>query len=157
EREARVHACGWNAEARGPLEAAGIRGRRIRGAFRARRAGPCAALHHRTGPRHRGVDAAARRGRPVPLGPRAMPKHVLIVGAGVVGLSTAWHAAQRGHQVTVLDKEDAASAGCSFGNAGIVCPSHFVPLAAPGMVALGLRYMWDPESPFYVKPRLDPE
>jgi len=39
----------------------------------------------------------------------------------------------------------------------MVVPSHFVPLAAPGMVALGLKWMWNPESPFYIKPRLDPE
>lgn len=39
----------------------------------------------------------------------------------------------------------------------MVVPSHFVPLAAPGMVALGFRWMWNPESPFYIKPRLDPE
>jgi D-amino-acid dehydrogenase len=44
--------------------------------------------------------------------------------------------------------------GCSYGNAGMVVPSHFIPLAAPGMVALGLKWMWNPESPFYIKPRL---
>ena len=83
-----------------------------------------------------------------------MSKHVLIIGAGVIGLSTAYYAARRGHRVTVLDREAAAHEGCSFGNAGMVVPSHFVPLAAPGMVALGLKWMWNPESPFYVKPRL---
>src|SRR5450432_4145708 len=36
----------------------------------------------------------------------------------------------------------------------MIVPSHFTPLAAPGMVALGLKWMWNPESPFYVKPRL---
>src|ERR1041384_2607943 len=39
----------------------------------------------------------------------------------------------------------------------MIVPSHFVPLAAPGMVALGLKWMWNPESPFYVKPRLNLE
>ncbi len=84
-----------------------------------------------------------------------MSKRVLIVGAGVVGLSAAWHAAQKGHSVTVVDGGAPDDPGCSFGNAGMVTPSHFVPLAAPGMVALGLRYMLDPAGPFYVKPRLD--
>src|SRR5205085_2635911 len=42
----------------------------------------------------------------------------------------------------------------SFGNAGMVVPSHVIPLAAPGMVAQGLKWMWNPESPFYIKPRL---
>jgi D-amino-acid dehydrogenase len=77
---------------------------------------------------------------------------VLIVGGGVVGLSTAYHAAGKGHRVTVLDRGGPASENCSFGNAGMVVPSHFVPLAAPGMVGLALRQMWRPDSPFYVKP-----
>jgi len=59
--------------------------------------------------------------------------------------------------VTVIDRQAEDRDGCSFGNAGMVVPSHFVPLAAPGMVALGFRWMWNPESPFYIKPRLDPE
>ena len=59
--------------------------------------------------------------------------------------------------VTVVDRQAEDRDGCSFGNAGMVVPSHFVPLAAPGMVALGFRWMWNPESPFYIKPRLDPE
>jgi D-amino-acid dehydrogenase len=47
--------------------------------------------------------------------------------------------------------------GCSFQNAGMLVTSHFVPLAAPGMVALALKWMWNPASPFYVKPRLSPD
>ena len=83
-----------------------------------------------------------------------MSKHIFIVGGGVIGLSTAYYCAQRGHRVTVLDRNPARREGCSFGNAGLIVPSHIVPLAAPGMVALGLKWMWSPESPFYVKPRL---
>jgi D-amino-acid dehydrogenase len=82
-----------------------------------------------------------------------MSKRVVIIGAGVVGLSVAWYAARRGHVVTVIERGAAEGDGCSFGNAGMVVPSHFVPLAAPGMVAKGLRWMWSPESPFYVRPR----
>lgn len=82
-------------------------------------------------------------------------KHVLVVGGGVVGLSTAYYAARRGHRVTLLDRASADHEGCSYGNAGYVVPSHFVPLAAPGMVALGLKWMLRPDSPFYIKPRLD--
>jgi len=48
----------------------------------------------------------------------------------------------------VLDRNPEQRDGCSFGNAGMVVPSHFVSLAAPGMVALGLKWMWNPESPF---------
>src|SRR3954462_5521741 len=81
-------------------------------------------------------------------------KEILIIGGGVVGLSTAYYCLQRGHQVTVLDRGGPEDENCSYGNAGMIVPSHFVPLAAPGMVRLGLKWMWNPESPFYVKPRL---
>ena len=84
-----------------------------------------------------------------------MSKSILIIGSGVIGLSTACYCARRGHRVTVLDRNPEQRDGCSFGNAGMVVPSHFVPLAAPGMVALGLKWMWNPESPFYIKPRLN--
>lgn len=83
-----------------------------------------------------------------------MAKRVLIVGGGIIGLATAYHALGRGHQVTVVDRGAAGQDGCSFGNAGMIVPSHVVPLAAPGMVRLGLKWMWNPESPFWIKPRL---
>ena len=82
-------------------------------------------------------------------------KHILIVGGGVIGLCMAYYARQRGHRVTVLERGGPEHDSCSLGNAGMVVPSHFVPLAAPGMVAMGLRMMGNPESPFYIKPRLD--
>ena len=79
---------------------------------------------------------------------------VVVVGAGVIGLFSALNAVRRGFDVTVVDREPAGQRGCSFGNAGMLVPSHFVPLAAPGMVRLGLRMMMNPASPFHVKPRL---
>lgn len=84
-----------------------------------------------------------------------MGKQVVIIGSGVIGLCTAYYSARKGHSVTLLERESAAHEGCSFGNAGLIVPSHIVPLAAPGVVSLGLRMMWNPESPFYIKPRLD--
>jgi D-amino-acid dehydrogenase len=86
-----------------------------------------------------------------------MNKRVLIIGGGVIGLSTAYYCARRGFAVTLVERKPAQRDGCSFGNAGMVVPSHFVPLAAPGMVALGLKWMWNPASPFYIKPRLSGE
>lgn len=83
--------------------------------------------------------------------------HVIVLGAGVIGLCTALETAKRGHRVTVIDRAGEERSGCSYGNAGMIVPSHFVPLAAPGMVALGLKWMWNPESPFYIKPSLNPE
>ena len=84
-------------------------------------------------------------------------KKVLIIGGGVIGLATAYYCARRGWAVTVIERRPAQRDGCSFGNAGMIVPSHFIPLAAPGMVALGLKWMWNPESPFYIKPRLSLE
>ena len=84
-------------------------------------------------------------------------KHVVVIGAGVIGVCSAFYLVRHGYKVTIVDRNEAAHEGCSFGNAGMVVPSHFVPLAAPGMVALGLKWMWNPESPFWVKPRLSPE
>ena len=77
---------------------------------------------------------------------------VIIIGGGIIGLSSAYYLQQSGHQVTVIDKTD-ISDNCSYGNAGYVCPSHFISLATPGIVVQGLKWMFDPTSPFYVKPR----
>lgn len=77
-----------------------------------------------------------------------MSKHVVVIGAGVVGLCSAHELLARGFRVTVLEKENNPVTGCSYGNGGIVVPSHFVPLAAPGMMAMGLKMMANPKSPF---------
>ena len=79
---------------------------------------------------------------------------VTIIGGGIIGLSSAWFLSEAGHEVTVIDRTDMQN-NCSYGNAGYVCPSHFVPLATPGIVKQGLKWMWNPESPFYVQPRPD--
>lgn len=84
-----------------------------------------------------------------------MSRSVAIVGGGVIGLCTAYYCARRGLDVTVIEAKSAQRDGCSFGNAGILAASHIVPLAAPGMIGLGLKWMWNPASPFYIKPRLD--
>ena len=51
---------------------------------------------------------------------------MVILGGGVIGLCTAWYCAGRGHRVTVIDRNPAVRDGCSFGNAGMIVPSHFV-------------------------------
>lgn len=80
---------------------------------------------------------------------------VIVIGAGIIGLSTAYYLQQEGWEVTIIEKGD-LSDNCSFGNAGMLVPSHFVPLAAPGMLAKGIRWMFNSKSPFYVKPSLNP-
>jgi D-amino-acid dehydrogenase len=82
-------------------------------------------------------------------------KSVVIVGGGVIGLCTAWYALQKGHKVTLVERGAPDHDCCSLGNAGYITPSHFVPLAAPGMVAVGMKMMLRSDSPFYVRPRLD--
>jgi len=84
-----------------------------------------------------------------------MSKRIAIVGGGVIGLCTAYYAAERGHRVSLFDRAAETDLGCSYGNAGMITPSHFVPLAAPGAIRLALKWMWNPESPFYMRPRLD--
>ena len=86
-----------------------------------------------------------------------MTKRVLIIGGGIIGLSVAHYCALKGHQVTVVERGAAERNGCSFANAGMIVPSHFIPLASPGVVQLGLRWMWNPEGPFHVQPRFSSE
>jgi len=80
-------------------------------------------------------------------------KHVVVIGGGIIGLSSALYLRESGCEVTVLDKDDFLD-NCSYGNAGYVCPSHFIPLATPGIVKQGLKWMLNSRSPFYVQPRL---
>ncbi len=81
-----------------------------------------------------------------------MPKSdVIVIGGGAIGLSSAYYLNRAGYSVTVLDDQSSDQIGsCSWGNAGMVCPSHFVPLAAPGVVKQGLKWLMDPESPFSI-------
>lgn len=80
-------------------------------------------------------------------------KNVIVIGGGIIGLSAAFYLQQSGCRVAVLDKADFLD-NCSYGNAGYVCPSHFIPLATPGIVKQGLKWMLNSKSPFYVQPRL---
>jgi len=79
-----------------------------------------------------------------------------IIGGGVIGLFSAYYLHKSGWEVDVLEQGD-LSDNCSFGNAGMITPSHFVPLASPGMVEQGIRWMLNSKSPFYVKPSLNPD
>ena len=79
---------------------------------------------------------------------------VVIIGAGVIGICTAYFLSQSGRKILVVDKDEVCS-GCSYGNAGLIVPSYCVPLAEPGVIKKGMKWMLNPESPFYIKPRLD--
>jgi len=81
---------------------------------------------------------------------------IVIIGGGAVGLATAYALRRDGHSITLLDRDQPGKA-CSLHNAGLLVPSHFVPMAHPGVISQGMKWMLDPESPFYIKPRLDRE
>jgi D-amino-acid dehydrogenase len=85
-----------------------------------------------------------------------MGKSVLVIGGGIVGLSCAYYLQKEGHAVTVIDKS-AMEGGASYVNAGYLTPSHIIPLASPGMMAKGIKWMFNSSSPFYMRPRLDPD
>lgn len=76
-----------------------------------------------------------------------------IIGGGIVGLSSAYYLRKAGTEVIVFDNGD-FTGGCSWGNAGMVVPSHVIPLASPGMISKGIRWMFNSESPFYVRLQL---
>jgi len=82
-------------------------------------------------------------------------KSVVICGGGIVGLSCAYYLALDGWSVTVVERNAEGADSCAQGSAGYVSPSHVVPLAAPGMVWNGLKWMLSSKSPFYIRPRLD--
>lgn len=83
-----------------------------------------------------------------------MSKKVIIIGGGIVGLSTAYYLQKEGCEVTVIDKSN-FSQGASYVNAGYITPSHIISLAAPGMISKGIKWMFNSASPFYIKPRWD--
>jgi D-amino-acid dehydrogenase len=83
-----------------------------------------------------------------------MSKKVVIIGGGIMGVCTAYYLHKEGHEVTIIDKSNFSS-GASYVNAGYITPSHIISLAAPGIITKGLKWMFNPSSPFYIKPRLD--
>jgi len=79
---------------------------------------------------------------------------ILVIGGGAIGVCCAHYLTHSGRQVYLIEKGD-IGCGASLGNAGLVIPGQSVPLAAPGVISKGLKWMLDPESPFYIKPRLE--
>ncbi|MEN2281776.1 FAD-dependent oxidoreductase [Algoriphagus sp. SE2] len=81
-------------------------------------------------------------------------KPTIIIGGGIIGLFTAYFLQKEGVEVLIIDKEDLKD-NCSTGNAGMIVPSHIIPLAAPGMISKGISWMFSSKSPFYIHPRFD--
>ncbi len=80
---------------------------------------------------------------------------VLVLGSGVIGVSSAWYLARAGHQVTVLDRQPAAGLETSFANAGQVSPGYSAPWAGPGIPVKALKWLMMRHRPLVLWPRLD--
>jgi len=79
---------------------------------------------------------------------------VIVIGGGIIGVCTAYFLAEKGVNVILLERDEICS-GASYGNAGLIVPSHSVPLSTPGVIEKGLKWLLNPESPLYIRFRLD--
>lgn len=83
--------------------------------------------------------------------------HVLVLGSGVIGITSAWYLARAGHQVTVIDRQPGAGLETSFGNAGMISPGYSSPWAAPGVPIKALKWMLAKHAPLAITPTADPQ
>ncbi|HET6906000.1 MAG TPA: D-amino acid dehydrogenase [Rhodanobacteraceae bacterium] len=81
---------------------------------------------------------------------------VLVLGSGVIGVSSAWYLARAGFDVTVVDREAGPGRETSFANAGQISPGYASPWAAPGVPLKALKWLFTTHSPLVIKPGLDP-
>ena len=82
--------------------------------------------------------------------------HVIVVGAGIIGVCSAYYLRQRGFEVTVIERRSGVAQEASFGNAGIIAPGYVTPWASPGMPRKVLSYMFSSESPVLFRPNANP-
>jgi D-amino-acid dehydrogenase len=80
---------------------------------------------------------------------------VVVLGAGVIGVTSAWYLAKAGHEVTVIDRQPAAALETSFANAGEISPGYSSPWAAPGIPVKALKWMFMEHAPLIIQPRMD--
>jgi D-amino-acid dehydrogenase len=78
--------------------------------------------------------------------------HVIVLGAGVIGVTQAWYLAEAGHQVTVIDRQAAPALETSFANAGEISPGYSAPWAAPGVPLKALKWMFERHAPLIIDP-----
>ena len=84
---------------------------------------------------------------------KAKKVDVLVLGAGIVGMTIAHELQRSGRKVTVVDRAPEVGLGCSYGNAGWITPCFSMPLPQPGMFLKSIGWLLDPESPLYIKPQ----
>jgi D-amino-acid dehydrogenase len=82
---------------------------------------------------------------------------VIVLGSGVVGLTSAWYLAQAGHQVTVVDRQAQSAEETSFANAGQISYGYSSPWAAPGVPLKAMKWLTQKHSPLIIKPGTSPE
>lgn len=81
---------------------------------------------------------------------------VLVLGSGVVGVTSAHYLAEAGHEVEVIDRQSGPALETSFGNAGEVSPGYASPWAGPGIPAKAIKWLLMKHGPLVVRPKLDP-
>ena len=77
---------------------------------------------------------------------------VLVLGSGVIGVTSAWYLAKAGHEVTVVDREAGPALGTSFANAGQISPGYASPWAAPGVPLKAIKWMFQKHAPLSIRP-----
>ncbi|WP_296221653.1 D-amino acid dehydrogenase, partial [uncultured Sphingomonas sp.] len=82
---------------------------------------------------------------------------VVVLGAGVIGVTAAYYLRQEGHEVVVVDRQPAAALETSFGNAGEISPGYASPWAAPGIPAKAIKWLMMRHAPLILRPKLDPQ
>ncbi len=80
---------------------------------------------------------------------------VVVLGAGVIGVTSAWYLAKAGHEVTVIDRQAAPALETSFANAGEISPGYASPWAAPGIPVKAIKWMFQEHAPLIIQPRPD--
>lgn len=81
---------------------------------------------------------------------------VVVIGAGIIGVTTAYNLRRDGHDVTVVERRSGVAQETSFANAGVMAPSYVAPWAQPGMPGKVLAYLFNAEAPIIFRPSLDP-
>ena len=84
-------------------------------------------------------------------------QRVLVLGGGVIGVTSAWYLAQAGFEVTVVDREPGPARSTSYANAGQISPGYASPWAAPGVPLKAIKWLFQKHAPLAIKPTLDPD
>ncbi|MEX2332832.1 MAG: FAD-dependent oxidoreductase, partial [Pseudohongiella sp.] len=79
----------------------------------------------------------------------------MVLGSGVIGITTAWYLAKAGHQVTVVDRQPGPAQETSFANAGMISPGYSAPWAAPGVPLKAIKWLLSKHAPLAIRPTAD--